>query len=194
MLAAKKINAKILNPGLMLALAVSASGMFSTAQAADPTDNWYGAAMASVVQRDPNLHVDTGAGAQFVLGIPLTPKLNLEANIFADREDITNGPSDISRLGVGADLSYSLPGTKAIHPFVLAGLGVQQDDFTDLVAGSGSTNSPFLDLGAGLTTPITSKIGFRGEVRAHAIQYDKFPGDNVAFDFRLNLGLSFGGQ
>lgn len=188
MLAARRsltMNNKPLNKALVLALAAVVSGSALA-------DGLYGAAMGSLVMRDSRMQVDTGYGGQLVLGIPLTSHLNLEPNIFASHNDVSNASGSVTSLGGGADLNYFFQSDGDVRPFILAGLGMQRDGLKDL--GSGNENSPFLDLGAGLTKPLTSNLGFRGEVRAYAIRFRAFPGDNTAVDIRLNLGLTFGGN
>lgn len=159
--------------------------------AATAADGVYGAFMGSVIQRDPNLNVDTGYGAHAVLGIPLTTNLSLEPNIYYGRNNISNAGGSASSLGGGVDLNYQFAGNR-VRPFILGGLGVQHDYLKDF--GTTDQNSPLANLGVGFTTPINKAIGFRGEVRAYAIHFDNFPGNNTAFDFRLNLGLTFGGN
>lgn len=151
----------------------------------------YGAVMGSAVLRDPNLPVNTGYGAQAVLGIPLTQRLSLEPNIYYSKNNISGASGSVSNLGGGADLNYQLSDGR-VSPFILGGLGVQRDFLSDL--GSGNQNSPLADLGLGLTAAINESVGFRGEVRGYAVRYHQFPGSNTAFDFRLNLGLTFGGH
>jgi OOP family OmpA-OmpF porin len=154
-------------------------------------DGVYGAVMGSVVQRDPNLNVDTGYGAHLVLGIPLKGNLSLEPNIFYSHNGISSASGSVSNLGGGADLNYKFINDR-VQPFVLGGLGVQRDFLSDL--GSGNQNSPLADLGFGVNAAINQVVGFRGELRAYAVHYKNFPGSNTAFDFRLNLGLTFGGS
>ena len=178
----------LMKNALLLALAATAFGSFSAAYAAD---DWYGAAMGSAVIRDPNIPLDTGYGGHLVLGIPLTTNLNLEPNIYASHNEISNAGGSVTNIGAGADLNYFLLSGR-VRPFVLGGLGAQRDGFKDL--GARNEYSPFLDLGVGLTTPLTSSLGFRGEARAYAIRFKEFPGSNTAFDFRVNLGITFGGN
>lgn len=165
--------------------------LLAISSAAIAADGIYGAVMGSGVLRDPNLPVNTGYGAQALIGIPLTQRLSLEPNIYYSRNGVSGAPGSVSNMGGGADLNYELTNGN-VRPFILGGLGVQRDFLGSL--GSGTQNSPLADLGFGITAPISQSVGFRGEVRGYAVRYHEFPGSNTAFDFRLNLGLTFGGR
>lgn len=150
----------------------------------------YGAALGSVVSRDADLDAKTGFGVHGVIGKTLRPGVKLEGNVFYSRNGVDNVSGDLEQAGAGLDLNLHGSGG-TLQPFFLAGLGVLRDWLGDI--NDDTENSPYLNLGVGLYHP-GETFGYRGELRAHLIQYDAFPGHNMAADLRLNFGLVFGGK
>lgn len=169
-------------------IAALAAGFCAPALAAEGV---YGGLMASSFLRDPNLQTEAGYGGQIFLGGPLTEALNLEGSIYMGRNSLSGAAGAIPSSGLGLDLTYELS-QKGLRPFLLGGAGVNRDNLNDL--GLGKTDSPYIDLGAGILVPLKPALALRAEARTYVIQYKQFPGDNTAIDFRINLGLVFGGS
>ncbi|HUS23494.1 MAG TPA: FG-GAP-like repeat-containing protein [Candidatus Binatia bacterium] len=151
----------------------------------------HGAAMAGVTMRDPNISVSEGYGAQALVGSELELGMRWELNAFAYRNTAKTTGEVLKSWGGGVDVVYPFRG-RLLQPFVIAGVGIERDSLGSLAVGM--ENSPFWDLGIGATYPATAAHRFRGELRAYAVDFDVFPGSDWAYDFRLNLGMEFGGR
>lgn len=169
------------------------SGLALSAAAAVPTSalaTHYVAGMGSALERDPVFELDTGFGAHALVGMPVSSSVNGELSAFFASSDFEAGGAENDNWGFGLDAMMPLA-SGGTRPFVLGGLGVMRDSFG--AAAAETETSPYIDLGVGVLHALGDRLGLRGELRAYATQYDELPGSEVALDFRLNLGLQFGG-
>lgn len=173
------------------AITIAAATLCGSLSVAQANDGLFGALMGSAVKRDSTLGLQTGYGAQGLIGSPLSDRLNWEGNLFYSENDIKGFPGDITTFGGGFDLRYDLSEART-RPFLLGGAGGQVDDFKDV--GGEKEAAPFINLGIGLTSRLGEKRAYRAELRGYAIHYKSFPGDNTVYDLRLNFGVSFGAQ
>ena len=144
----------------------------------------YGAVMGSYVLPDSKRATDNGYGASLLGGVRLASGVNGELNLYGHQTSPDGGGEDVKSYGGTVDLRFDLCEGPVV-PFVLAGLGGQQDKLAGLKDGMTA-----FDVGVGVLAGL-----FRGEVRAYSLtDVDSIPGHSHAVDFRLNLGLQFGGS
>ncbi len=143
-------------------------------------DRWYILPFASYTWADENRGVDDGFGGGFAVGKPLNERLNLELRMtYTDlaSQDDAGGDFRIGDLGVDGLFFLS---RGRFQPFLLAGIGVINDDFecniSEVNIGnctSGSGYSFMAEAGAGFVVPLTEYASLRIDGR---YRYD----DNAA--------------
>lgn len=148
---------------------------------------------------DSSRNSEDGVGVEARFGWPLTEygyaNWAAEATLHAlERERDIDGKSDYQR-GLLLDLVYDFGlfgwGDDAsvgprFKPFMLAGLGVVQDDV------AGEEHEHFgVNLGAGALFPLNWKgLAARAEARVLGQDNDKsVPGEDILIDYRISLGL-----
>lgn len=167
---------------LLLIVALIAVPAFSSAN-----DSLYGGLMGSAVINDPSRSLDEGFGAHALLGWKLNPQLALEPNLFWHNSDNESGTADVTTYGLGLDVNVLGNGV----PFYLAGIGARKED----LPGS-EEELLYVNLGVGMTVPELSqgRARLRAEARWIVVYDDQtVPLDRVHNDFRINVGLMFGG-
>lgn len=167
---------------LLIAASLAVVPMLASAD-----DHFYGALMGSVVINDPSRRLDEGFGAHALMGWKLNPQIALEPNLFWHNSDAETGPVDVTTYGLGLDVNVMGNGA----PFYLAGLGARKEDFPGF-----EEELLFVNLGIGMSVPQLSQgLGrLRAEARWIAVFDDQtVPGLRIHNDFRINVGLMFGG-
>lgn len=168
---------------ILIAASLLIAPMLSSAD-----DHFYGALMGSVVINDPSRALDEGYGAHALMGWKLNPKVALEPNLFWHSSDNETGSGDVNTYGVGLDVNVLGNGL----PFYLVGVGGRKEDFPGF-----EEELIFVNAGIGMTVPQLSQGSTR--LRAEARWIGVFDDQTVADDrfhndFRINVGLMFGGS
>ena len=167
---------------LLIAASLAVAPMLVSAD-----DHFYGALMGSVVINDPSRGLDEGFGAHALMGWKLNPKVALEPNLFWHSSDFEVGTGDVNTYGFGLDVNVLGNGL----PFYLVGVGGRKEDFPGF-----EEELIFVNAGIGMTVPQLSQgnTRLRAEARWIGVFDDQtVPGDRFHNDFRINVGLMFGG-
>lgn len=137
------------------------------------------AGVARALQSTDRFEPKTLANGQFVGGLSIDATTALEVNAFF------NGGGGSPRVrGGGLDLVLRDPDSRP-GLLLLAGLGMQK-------RSDASALLPYVDFGAGLVMPISSRLRLRTDARLYALRApDLARGKDVLFEARLNIGIEF---
>ncbi|MGH8442514.1 MAG: OmpA family protein [Nevskiaceae bacterium] len=149
---------------------------------------WYAGGLVGLGFPDSARQAKDGLNLHLVVGKVLGESVAVEGNLFATQfdADMAGGPgADLT--GGGVDLTLGTPDFG--YPLFLLGAGLVQQDI-----GGVSRSEPYGELGVGAYLPWT--IGgelWRVEARYHLTITDHpaLPGDDLADDLRLNIGVLF---
>lgn len=173
---------------LMVAALLASVGTLATAA----NDGPYYGLQGSVIFPDQLRNNEDGYGANVLFGLPVTPHLAVELNLFGLRmEKKTNG-SD-KEVGAGLDLAfYPFTRARVFAPFLLIGSGAQYED-----RNGPSRGYSFHDAGLGFLVSLTDdqKVSLRVDAKRYRINDNELiPGRDQLWDTRLNAGVqvSFG--
>lgn len=136
---------------------------------------------------DSDRGTDRGTGFQAGFAIPLRPKWGLEINGFSQTyETGSTAGSDFYHRGGGVDLVYTPGNRSGFTPFVLAGLGVAQND---VVPNANDKVTAYGNLGIGLVGGLFGSDWLRGRGEARVV-YDDYLGGKL--DYVLSAGIEVG--
>jgi OOP family OmpA-OmpF porin len=142
-------------------------------------------ALGTATNTDSDRNVDsTNNGWQLGFGYPLTERLYIEGVYFDNTfETGDNNGSDFYQSGGGLDLQYGFGDRERFTPFVLAGIGVAEND---VVPDSLDEDSFYWNVGVGFVGRLFDLqwLRYRGEARY--VQDDYLDGRS---DVRFGLGL-----
>lgn len=147
----------------------------------------YVAAQYAHEKADSARNAEDGNGYQLTFGVPLTRPLAFELTFYDAGRNRAGDANDDYQTAVMFDLVHGFNLDGGFRPFVLAGLGIIEDDVLgnkDLHYGG--------NLGAGLLFPSFFDNGWtlRTEARAQIHQNrDSVPGVESLTDYRVMLGL-----
>lgn len=143
-------------------LAVSALAMAATSVQAD--DAKYISGMGVAYFPDSVLQLDDGFGARGLVGLPLTPGLNLELGVIGYAAESDNGGPDLEQYGAGADLMFPFARGK-ITPFLLLGGGFLRAEAGNIQR----LNNGYANAGLGALFDLGKGWGIRAEGRYVAL-------------------------
>lgn len=132
---------------------------------------------------------DDGIGARLRLGFPLEHEAGaLEVSLYSNSIERDLDGQDDYQFGLIVDYVHDLSayvGDLPIKPFLLAGVGMSEDD----ILGNNDFH-PALNAGGGVLVPIIRNISLRAEARYMAQFNSEHYGDeNLLNDLRFNIGV-----
>lgn len=152
---------------------------------ADDAPPNYISVMGSYVFVDEVRGTDDGPGYHIIYGSPMSRHYSLELNTLFHKSDLFNSDESNYSFAGGLDVRY-LAGTPQMGAFVLGGVGTMWEDFV-----SDEEISPYANVGLGIQIG-GERLQMRAEGRYYAVfNDDTYPDDNVVYDTRVNLGLTF---
>jgi len=157
-------------------------------------DRWYVAPFGSYTWVDSDRGADDGWGGGFSVGKPINEWLNLEfRTMYSTLGNAGSSAGNYRVLDLGVDAQYFFR-RKGFQPFLLAGIGTSQDDFS-CARGAFCNNehkdwSFMANAGAGFLVPINDKVAFRmdGRYRYSTNQGNFNRADNFG-DWVLSAGI-----
>ncbi len=155
----------------------------TSAQADDAPPN-YISIMGSYVFVDDVRGTDDGPGYHVIYGSPMNKHFGLELNGLFHRSDLFNSNESNYTFAGGLDLRY-LAGEPSLGAFFLGGVGTMWEDYVN-----DEEISPYVNVGIGVQFGF-ERLQLRAEGRYYAIFNDDTYADDVIYDSRINVGLSY---
>ncbi len=156
----------------------------------DYNPSWYIQANANLIRPDSEFGVDEhGAGFGFNLGKPLSEDWDIQIGTrFADQRQ--NGLNYQQNM-LGVDGLYMLS-RSTFRPFILAGVGYQEDRLSNTPAGELQGYAPFLEAGVGVQAVLSDQWSLQLDFRReHGFLRNSDFGSNGNNNNYLSLGISY---
>ncbi|MBV61156.1 MAG: hypothetical protein CMH65_07630 [Nevskiales bacterium] len=176
---------------MLFASAFAGACLAGPAAAVSPDDARipYVGAAGEFVSVDSTRANDDGVGARLRLGFPLkNPASALEVSLYSNAlERDLDGENDY-QFGLFVDYVHDLSGYVGdlpVKPFVLAGLGLAEDDIL-----ANNDIHPAINAGGGVLVPLVRNIALRAEARYMAqFNSEHYADENLLNDLRFNVGV-----
>lgn len=164
---------------------LSASALHASAQDMSTSNynrSWYIAPSVKFIDPDRrflNGDEKNGVGGDLRFGRAISPDWDVQIGGGFGRVKENNNGLSYKQSTLGVDALYMFS-RSAIQPYLLGGLGVENDKVNNSSGSNASKNSSYLNIGAGLHYALSDKWGLQAEVRRSV----GFLRNNNDFNFR----------
>lgn len=124
--------------------------------------SWYALPGVSYVNTGSDIKADDGVGAALRGGKQVHENWDIQFGGSYAQADAPNGKYKQTLIGV--DALYMLDRSN-LSPFILAGIGIAQNDANGNLADGGSKTSWMVNVGAGVQYAFSDKIGLQADIR-----------------------------
>ncbi len=184
-----------MNKSKKIALAAAAlCASFSAAAQQDPVinPNWYIQPSVNTVKPDGDFGIDKrGYGGGLKFGKAISPDWDIQIGATNARSKENNQRYRQTTLGVDGLYLFS---RKSFRPFILVGIGAEQDKTHLFASGERKKTSPYLSAGIGFQSDLSERVAFQADIRdVHGfLRGDTFPSaksNNYYATVGLNISL-----
>jgi OOP family OmpA-OmpF porin len=178
-------------PKQLVLAAASLCASFSAMAQQDPVINpsWYIQPSVNTVKPDSDFGIDKrGYGGGLKFGKAISPDWDVQLGATYARSKENDQRYRQTTLGVDGLYLFS---RKTFRPFILVGVGAEQDKTHLLTTGERKKTSPYLSAGLGFQSDLSERVTFQADVRnVHGfLRGDEFPGAK-SNNYYVNVGLN----